>query len=759
MIGVPEDFVPTTSMERAYAQARKWPADRAWRRAYVEMEEGQFCAGIGMYLCLLDHYARRDGVRELFDTCEWLLNKTVELKPEERLSVCRIVCHVVKSLKEDEFDLNEARLKLILRIPLAVILEAVAEQRLSCALTGLLEFSRVFEESLTLKRCSEFDGDFRGVALSIDRAIRAGRVRDDIQKSEEQTLGALDAAEQRIKSWKEYKAQQKTAKPEQSSEPVQIPWPEQSQEQGSEQEIFDSRSHELVESEPATDVRGLSKLSKAEELVEASIKMFGVRSAETAHRIAELIEVKTECFPEQPTDDDLKRLSEIVADGSVDISPYILRKVLAAVGSADERKNLLSVLTIIEESVLSKREKQIGLDISLGITLWRLICLWRSNDSLPEGAAYCEVLQRRLAEKFGAYHPVTRQVQSAIGFFNALQAGRFKFEETFLGSQSSKTKEAAEFVAMLATVALDEMDRGQAAQAESVMRELLWFYADTVGDTRREVGEMLWLLQETKLNQLQSVAESLIVQSCKFSADEYLSARLKTQVKRIVSLVDDPARKNELLSVLLVSKLNPNEFLKAVEETKEVISLKSFVENYESEAAAERKFVQKGAWLKSKSTSTLLKLEKLCLDQNWNDFSKVLEKDGKSINVDESYYSLLQICLQLLKRHKLTFAEKISNMLFLHTNRLRARAFNHLTERFKTAWMAESNWQCAAEKLELALSGEFQNQEQKNCLRVQLAELKVAQGNLFEATALIYQAFSRIPEPESEKDVPLIEGK
>ena len=745
---MPEDFVPTTSMERAYVQARKWPADRAWRRAYVEMEEGQLCAGIGMYLCLLDHYARREGVRELFETCEWLLNKTVELKPAERLSVCRIVCHVVKSLKEDEFDLNEARLKLILRIPLAVILEAVAEQRLSCALTGLLEFSRVFEESLTLKRCSDFEGDFRGVAVSIDRAIRAGRVRDDIKESEERTLGAIDAAEQRIKAWKEYKAQQEAAQSASSDEPTQLPWPEQEEEAPGETQV----------QSPADKPTSLSKLSKAESDLEAAIKSFGVQSAEVAHRIADLIEVKSECFPDLATDDDFKRLSEIVRDPSVDISPYILRKVLAAVGSADERKNLLSILTIIEEAVLVKRERQIGLDLSLGITLWRLICLWRSNDCLAEGAAYCEVLQSRLADKFGAFDPVVRQVLSAVRFLNTLQVGRFKLEEKFLGAQSSKTKEAAEFVSMLATLSLDEVCRGQVANAEKVMNELLCFYSDTLGDSRREVGEMLWLLQETKINQLQDVAKSLILLSHKYAVDDYLSGRLRGHVKRLVSFVNDQNRKNELLSVLLVSKQNSNEYDKALEETKNILSLCSYTENYDSEVAAEGKSIRKGKWLKSKSTTILLKLEKLCAEQNWHEFSKVLERDGISVDADASYYSLLQLGLQLLKHNKLTLCEKISNVIFPHTSRSRARAFNHLTEQCKSAWIAESNWQCAAEKLELALDGNFQSQEQKNRLCIQLAEIKTAQGNLFEATALIYQAFSRIPDAELDQDVPLIES-
>lgn len=746
---MPEDFVPTTSMERAYVQARKWPADRAWRRAYVEMEEGQLCAGIGMYLCLLDHYARREGVRELFETCEWLLNKTVELKPAERLSVCRIVCHVVKSLKEDEFDLNEARLKLILRIPLAVILEAVAEQRLSCALTGLLEFSRVFEESLTLKRCSDFEGDFRGVAVSIDRAIRAGRVRDDIKESEERTLGAIDAAEQRIKAWKEYKAQQEAAQSASSDEPTQLPWPEQEEEASGETQVQSS----------ADKPTSLSKLSKAESDLEAAIKSFGVQSAEVAHRIADLIEVKSECFPDLVTDDDFKRLSEIVSDGSVDISPYVLRKILAAVGSTDERKNLLSVLTVIEEAVLLKREEQVGLDISLGITLWRLICLWRSNDCLPEGTAYCEVLQRRLLDSRGPDDPVVRQILSAIGFLSALQAGNFKWQENFLGAQSSKTNEAAEFVAMLSTMALDEMVNGRHENAERIMNELLWFYTDTVGDTTRLVGRMLWLLQETSLNKLQKPLASLVHQSQKFASDIYLKTCLMNDLRRIFTLTPDEEKKRELLSCLLLARetvAQHEDYESALAELKKVLALTNFVESYDQEAEAERRRIQTPSEKYLESATVITQLEKHATKKQWKKIAERLNQDRRLIDVDSCFYRLVCIGVAAARANQVDVCKKIAAMLHIETTPTCIRAFNFLIAELKMSLMRSGSSEEALEWIAETLCIRHQTVDSANCLRLQLAELEVMNGNLFESTALIYQAFMQIPEPWSQKDPPLI---
>ncbi len=752
-------------MERAYAQARHWPADRSWRRAYVQMSAGQVAPGVGMYLCLLDHYARRDGIRELFETCDWLLARMETLKPAERLSMCRIVCHMVRSLKEDEFDVREARLKLILRIPLAVILDAVAEQRLSCALTGLLEFSRVFEESVTIKQCSEFEGDFMGVALAIDRAIRAGKVRDEMKDAETKTCEEhererLDAATlaQLIKKTEIDKSTTSKWTPGSPAKPLSLgDVMAQSAESESEQSLVQGSEESQISDEPKT---ALDLLEKTKESVVCAIKAFSLRSEQVAHKLADLIVVKSEQFPDMVLNADLQHLSEIVADDEVDMSPYVLRKILSTVGTVDEKKGLLTVLSAIEKSVLSKRERQIGVDISLGITLWRLISLWRLNDSLAEGSAYCELLLQRLTDSRGVDDPVVKQLSSAIWFIAALKAGSFKWRENYLGAQSRKIDEAAEFAAMLSTIALDSACNGSVQNAELVMNELLCFYADTVGDTGRQVGEMLWLVQETQLNQLRNTVISLISQSNKNTRDAYLDARFKAHIRRLVVLTEDPERRTEIVSSMLLAQYGSNAYDKTLEEIKEIVALCTFKQCYENEAKAERKRIMTGESLKSKSSSVLIQLELDCMEKNWEEFQQKFEKNGPSINAEESFYSLVQLAICLLKNQQIEHSAAVLNKLFSHTTPSCAEAFNHLVEEIKRQLVVQGKLEQAIGLLELALSGQFQSTELKNRLRLQLAELKVMTGNLFEATALIYQAFSDIPDASYDSTGPLhLEGK
>lgn len=196
-----QDFIPTTEMERAYAQARRWPADRAWRRAYVEVSERRLLNGMGMYLCLLDHYARKENISDLFETCEWMLQQLEGLKHVQRMSVVRIVCHVVKILREDE--IGKTRLKMILRIPVAVILKALIEERRSCAMSGLNEMSHALNESVTVEKLSEMASDFANEARSTYKSIQMTRVHAEMRAKKKADEKAFESAEKMIDRWRE----------------------------------------------------------------------------------------------------------------------------------------------------------------------------------------------------------------------------------------------------------------------------------------------------------------------------------------------------------------------------------------------------------------------------------------------------------------------------------------------------------------------------------------------------------------------------
>lgn len=778
---MPEDFVPSTTMERAYAQARHWPADRAWRRAYVQMSAGQVSPGVGMYLCLLDHYARRDGIRELFETCEWLLARMEALKPAERLSMCRIVCHMIRSLKEDEFDVREARLKLILRIPLAVIMDAVAEQRLSCALTGLLEFSRVFEESVTLKQCSEFEGDFMGVALAIDRAIRAGNVRDKVKASETKTreeydrerleaISMTDAIKKKLKeqtpalwasSW-----QKKDAPDEPTETEVS-----QTMEPASEFKVVCEPDQRFAQSEPAvaqplrdvSDVvppltrNSIEKLAKAKNEVASAMRVFGPRSSEVAHRLSDLIELTSERFPAVNVDAQIEQLKEIVTDEQVDLSPYLMRKILSTIGNTDERKHLLAVLSVIEKSILSRKEKQIGLDLSLGITLWRLVALWRETDTLIEGRAYCDLLLQRLARSRSLDDPIVRQVSSAVIFMANLKPKIGMPEDQSVGYHLKAIDESAEFAAMLTVLALDDYHAGRMHSVELILNELLCFYSDTVGDASRRVGEMLWLTQETSLNKMRSCTLALVRHSDKWASDEYLNVRLGAHVKRVLERIADAQYGNEILAALILTRRDAEtykSFDDRLEQLKHVLALRNHAVNCEREASEEWKWEFSNAKIKaksqpkSKSVAILSRLEGLASKKDWKNFASVLKKGATLLNVDESIYRLAQIGLHAVCDGQLELGEDIIVLLGNHVSPSCIHVFNYLSEECARRHFDQKEYKQAAQQIERALSNKHQLGDFCNCLRLQLAEIHIAMGNLFEATALIYEAYSNIPDSE-----------
>lgn len=773
---MPEDFVPSTTMERAYVQARRWPADRAWRRAYVQMSEGQTAPGVGMYLCLLDHYARRDGIRELFDTCEWLLTRMESLGPAERLSMCRIVCHIVKSLKEDEFDVREARLKLILRIPLAVILDAVAEQRLSCALTGLLEFSRVFEESITIKQCSDIEGDYMGVALAIDRAIRAGNVRDKVKASETKTraeydrermeaINMADAIKEKLEKDKSKSSEFRVVcepdlgfgKPPDPNMPLLGP-----------NELPTLQDKEAVEP-PTQDygyaaiqgmfkgTSGTEELIKAETEVETAMRVFGPRSSEVAHRLADLIELTSDRFPSVSVDAQIEQLMEIVTDEKVDLSAYLMRKILSTIGNTDERQHLLAVLAVIEKSILARREQQVGLDLSLGITLWRLVGLWRETDALVEGRAYCDLLLQRLAQSRSLEDPIVRQVSSAVVFMANLEPKSGNLENPLTGCHLKAIDESAEFAAMLTAMALDDYHAGHMQSVGMILNELLWFYSDTVGDASRRVGEMLWLAQETSLNKVRSCTLALVRQSEKWAADNYLNMRLGALVKRLLERTDDREYGNEILAALIIMRRDAEiykSFEDRVEQLKQVLALRNHAVTYEREASEEWKLANLSAegvtksQPKSKSQTVLRTLERLAEKKDWGDFANALKKGASLLDVNESIYRLGQIGLHAVCDGQLELSEDIIILLGKHVSPSCIHVFNYLSEECARRHFALKEFKQAAQQIERALSNKHQLGDFCNCLRLQLAEISVAMGNLFEATALIYEAYANIPDSD-----------
>ncbi len=288
------------------------------------------------------------------------------------------------------------------------------------------------------------------------------------------------------------------------------------------------------------------------------------------------------------------------------------------------------------------------------------------------------------------------------------------------------------------------------------MTELLCFYADTVGDTSRQVGEMLWLLQETKLNQIHQSTMTLVLQSEKLARDDYLEGRLNAQLKRITELIEDQDRRTELLSHLILARKDLNLFAVAIEKIKQILALCVSGNSYEREAKAERDRIIMTQQVTSKSTSVVMDLERYCTNKDWQKFSKTFAENKGGIVVVEHFYCLVQIGLLLVRDDKFELCESILEFLFPCATPSCAGAFNHLNEQLVHKLSERREWERAAAKLEFALAGEFQTLEFKNRLRVQLSEIMASNGNLLRSTVLLYQAFSEVPEPGSNSRPPLL---
>lgn len=742
-VGVPEDFVPTTAMERAFVQARPWPADRAWKRAYTQMAEGQLAIGVGMYLSLLDYYARRDGIRELFETCEWLLARLASLHPSERLSVCKVVCCIVKSLKEDEFDIKEARLKLILRIPLAVILDAVAEQRLSCALTGLLEFSRVFEESVTLKQCSDIEGDFLGVALAIDRAIRAGTVRDKVKASEKtraeydaERLAALDMLDaQRDRFEKETKALPLLP-------PGELPTLQQNM----------SESQSVPERQTR---RYLEKTDHAKENLAAAQKPFGPKTSHVAQSLATLIYLGPEGFSPLDVELSVEKLQEQVADKTVEMHSVLLQRVLSAIGRSNERISHLTTLAVIENVYQTSWEEPRRLAACLGIILWRLPVLWCQTDSLLEGRAYLELLLRKLALIRSLEDPFVRQISSAIQFISSelVTKQSKRFEEISIEQRS--ITESAEYAAMLTALAIDQLQYERSESVQLVLDEFAGFYSRAVGGMGYWAGEMLWLTQETSIRGLRGFTLSLIRQSQSAAYDRNSSERVGVHVRRLLDRVEDFDYANEILAQLIISKRDCNAYDSYEDrlfQVKNLLSWRFYLRDFEKESSEELNRAQGADKAKRQQTSNseavLKKLLQLAEGKEWSKFVSNWRKASDHLNIDDSVCRLGQIGVLALRSEEIDICVDIIDFLRDRVPYSFMYVFNYLSELCANRLSERKDYARASAILEGALSDSHQLGDFCNIFRLQLAEIYVALGRFFEATVLIYEAYSNIPDSE-----------
>ncbi len=310
---------------------------------------------------------------------------------------------------------------------------------------------------------------------------------------------------------------------------------------------------------------------------------------------------------------------------------------------------------------------------------------------------------------------------------------------------------------MLTVIALDDYHAGRLESVRLVLNELLCFYSDNIGDNSRRVGEMLWLAQETSLSKMRFCTLSLIQHSQKAARDKYLQWKLGVHMKRILEKTNDIEIVNELLAALIITRRNENmyeSFDDRMQQMKEVLSLRGFVRSFEKEAEVERLREHEDdegspkRLRKAESAKLLLKLEKLAERKDWKEFVSAWRRVVNLLVPGDSVYRLGQLGLLAVNDDQLDICERIVKVLEKHVSPSCIHVTNYLSEECARRFLRMKNYERAAHQIERALSNEHQFGDLCNCLRLQLAEIYVALGNLFEATVLIYEAYSNIPDSD-----------
>lgn len=724
---MPEVFSPKTAMECAYVQARVWPPDRVWRRANTYVSEGVNSKGIGVYLCLLEYYFKINALSELLDTVWFIANFVTRIDDKEKLSVAIITSYIIGELlnagiAEDDFDKGDLRIKMISLLPLTVIKYFSQAQHAADLLIAIRCYSSAIDETLTVEICELTFQRYLEIANSITLKFNNEKHAEQMQAAQKAAFvaGKTDLAKRFF-------------------EAEVLPGHNVPQ-------VYGKSSEPLLPSVP-------DKVQDAENNVANAEKEFGPRSHQVAHRLAELVEIRFELSTAESIEPAVSRLCELVSDPNVEFSPYVLRRILRLVGRANEKENLLAVLASIEKEILSRKEKSEGLDISLALTLWRLIGLWSASETLVEGRAYLEELFEKVKAEKSTSKEVNKQFKSAIDFISRLLEGESIVEKPISAFCSQAVDETSEFIAMLSLLALINLHQNEEQNVELILNELLQFYSDTIGDASRRVGEMLWLLQETSLRSNKATLFSLIKFCQKKASDEYLKFRMELHLNRMALLIDDPDYLQNVVSWALVSGSSKgHEFLRW-EATNRLLSLLTLKRDFSLEADIERSKEWEGEKidLRTKSSSVLKKMEQHADRKEWIKFATGFVSNHCSINLDKSVFRLLNLALSAIRDRELMHAQALVDLVQPVLVDVNIYAYNAVVDKLAVAWTVTGERKRAIKLLQTASDVVFQTEETRSIFTVKLAELYVAEGNLFAATVLLYQAFFGIPDSQDTK--------
>ena len=108
------EFVPENELERAFAQASCWSADRVWRRAAASHSAGQWGLGSAFLMRLANTYVFADDAGRLLEVMISICDHMHLLEPAQKKSLCRISLSFVEMLFDADKGMQDARVAIIL---------------------------------------------------------------------------------------------------------------------------------------------------------------------------------------------------------------------------------------------------------------------------------------------------------------------------------------------------------------------------------------------------------------------------------------------------------------------------------------------------------------------------------------------------------------------------------------------------------------------------------------------------------------------
>jgi len=116
-----DDFTPATDLERAFAQATGWEIDKLWKEADRNGDREEWSRFLGQSSCLAYQCAVAGRRAHLNTIITAMLSCIDRLTGAERHSLFRVFACVVYELREQGVTLESVEMRLVLRVPCAVL--------------------------------------------------------------------------------------------------------------------------------------------------------------------------------------------------------------------------------------------------------------------------------------------------------------------------------------------------------------------------------------------------------------------------------------------------------------------------------------------------------------------------------------------------------------------------------------------------------------------------------------------------------------